>query len=104
MFAYCKSLVTAPEIPNNVTHCGSMFRDCSSLVNAPKEIPNGVFDCEHMFDGCKSLKEIPAIPYSVKNVYAMFKRCSDVIQSIGDIMIKNRGMTFEEAKAVYSMG
>ncbi len=34
---------------NRVCLYGNGYKDCESLVNAPKEMPNGVTDCEQMF-------------------------------------------------------
>ena len=51
MFAWCRSLKEAPEIPEGVINCHGMFMYCKSLKDVP-EIPSSVKFCRNMFDGC----------------------------------------------------
>ncbi|SEW11527.1 Ig-like domain (group 2) [Prevotella sp. khp7] len=63
MFAYCKSLTTAPELPAKTlaVDCYTyMFYDCTSLTTAP-ELPAKTLavDCyTYMFAGCKKLSSV----------------------------------------------
>ena len=59
------------RIPEGVEDCDSMFEGCTSL-ETPPVIPKSVKSCFYMFVGCKSLKEAPIIPNGVKNCRGMF--------------------------------
>lgn len=66
MFWGCTNLILGPsEIRCSCENgCSSMFRNCTSLIKAPK-LPNTNLspDCyESMFYGCTSLEEAPVLP------------------------------------------
>ena len=71
MFKGCTSLVNAPELPskNIYPYCyNNMFKDCKSLVNAPSlpatTIENSCYS--GMFSGCTSLVKAPEILPAIK--------------------------------------
>ena len=91
-FWQCKSLTTAPTIPNSVTNMGNIFAGCTALTQAPV-IPNGVTSMFHTFNGCSSLKTYVGskdsdgdfsnyvIPDSVTELTCTFRQCSLLTQA-----------------------
>ena len=76
-FMGCKSLTTAPEIPNSVTNMSNTFAGCKSLTTAPT-IPSSVTNMESAFSQCTSLTTPPTIPNSVTNMEATFYGCTSL--------------------------
>ena len=76
-FYDCKSLTTAPVIPNSVTNMYGTFSGCTSLTTAPI-IPNSVTNMYGTFSGCTSLTTAPTIPNSVTNMWGTFKDCKSL--------------------------
>ena len=74
-FADCRSLTTAPTIPNGVTNMNNCFDGCSALTTAPT-IPNGVTYMGACFRQCRSLTTAPTIPSGVTNMSYCFGGCS----------------------------
>lgn len=64
------------KIPEGIKFCTRMFMN--SPIETPPVIPDGVIDCDGMFDGCEALKEPPVIPDSVINCNEMFRWCSSL--------------------------
>ena len=64
-FSGCSALISAPRtLSDSITHVyqySNMFRDCTSLTEAPAlPATNMLKDCySSMFQGCTSLKESP---------------------------------------------
>ena len=86
LFAGCKSLTQAPELPavNLAERCyQNMFSGCTSLKQAP-ELPAAKLapSCYHsMFSGCISLTEaprLPAISLADHCYYYMFRGCTSL--------------------------
>ena len=73
-FSRCSSLTTAPEIPNSVTNMNNTVYECSNLKTAP-EIPDYVTDMSGTFYGCSSLTTAPEIPNSVTDLWYTFCAC-----------------------------
>ena len=76
-FSGCKSLTTAPIIPNSVSNMYGTFWGCTSLTTAPA-IPNSVTSMDSTFDSCTSLTTAPEIPNSVTDMYAAFSGCTSL--------------------------
>lgn len=76
-FADCRSLTTAPTIPNGVASMYECFYGCESLTTVPN-IPNGVTSMGDCFAGCRSLTTVPTIPSSVTTMDSCFYRCSSL--------------------------
>ena len=79
-FSDCKSLVTAPEIPDSVTDMTSTFKKCILLVTAP-EIPDSVTGMRSTFDGCISLVNAPVIPNGVTDMTSTFEECFSLVNA-----------------------
>ena len=89
-FYECKSLTTAPAIPDSVTNMYGTFEYCESLTTAPI-IPDGVINIENIFRMCYSLKTYTGsldsngdfskyvIPNSVKNMTMAFQCCKSLV-------------------------
>ena len=86
MFAYCTSLLIAPELPATTltNYCyQSMFRGCTSLTTAP-ELPATTlapYCYEYMFYDCTSLTTAPQLPATTlaQSCYSnMFKNCTSL--------------------------
>lgn len=73
-FSGCKSMISAPEIPETVTVMSATFSTCWALKEAPK-IPDGVKDMTSTFIGCIGLEVAPSIPNSVRTLNNAFKWC-----------------------------
>ena len=82
-FYGCKSLTTAPKIPDTVTDMYQAFANCTSLTTAPA-LPSSVTNLSYTFYECSSLTEAPEIPNSVTNMYITFSGCSSLT---GDLVI-----------------
>jgi hypothetical protein len=80
-FNGCKSLTTAPVIPEGVTELYNTFGGCTSLRTAPV-IPESVTNMYNTFGSCTSLTTAPVIPIGVTNMYATFSGCSALAGSI----------------------
>ena len=89
LFAGCKSLTKAPEIPATTlkTSCYErMFADCTSLTKAP-ELPATELDTycyEEMFKGCTALVQPPVLPVTTLKSYcysSMFRDCTSLTRS-----------------------
>lgn len=76
-FSSCKSLVTAPKIPDTVTSIYQTFYSCESLTTAP-EIPSGVTNVFATFAYCESLTAAPVIPNSVTEMKSTFSGCTSL--------------------------
>ena len=76
-FADCRSLTTAPTIPNGVASMYECFYGCRSLTTVPN-IPNGVTTMSECFYGCRSLTTVPTIPSSVTTMVECFYRCTSL--------------------------
>ena len=89
MFANCKSLVQAPELPATTLadYCyDSMFDGCASLTQAPVlSATTLALKCySYMFRGCTSLvqaPELPAIALANSCYNFMFKGCASLTQA-----------------------
>lgn len=99
MFDHCTSLVEAPKIKfieikgtgnNNGNICQYMFRDCTSLVTPPPELPLQIpssavsYIYDRMFAGCSSLVSGPALPSTLLApycYYGMFSGCTSLTQA-----------------------
>ena len=89
MFANCKSLVQAPELPATTLadYCyDSMFDGCASLTQAPVlSATTLALKCySYMFRGCTSLVQAPELPaITLANVCYnfMFKGCASLTQA-----------------------
>ena len=89
LFAGCKSLTKAPEIPATTlkTSCYErMFAGCTSLTKAP-ELPATELDTycyEEMFKGCTALVQPPVLPVTTLKSYcysSMFRDCTSLTRS-----------------------
>ena len=86
LFEYCKSLISAPELPATglAESCyESMFSMCTRLVKAPELPATGLAEScyESMFSMCTSLAEAPALPAEKLAEYCywnMFKSCTNL--------------------------
>ena len=80
MFRDCTSLVNAPSLFENpnIRNYEFMFAGCTSLVNVPN-IPKYANWCNGMFIGCKSLVDSPKIPEYAKYCDQMFQGCTSLI-------------------------
>lgn len=93
-FYDCRSLTTAPAIPNNVTNMDSTFYDCLALTTAPA-IPNSVTDMSYTFYNCTSLTTTPTMPSSVTNMNSTFYKCSNLTTAPTiPSSVTNMGSTF----------
>ena len=79
-FSNCRSLVTAPDIPDSVTTMSSTFVNCTSLVNAPV-IPDGVTEMISTFGRCTSLVNAPVIPDGVTTMSSTFSGCTSLVDA-----------------------
>ena len=89
-FYGCKSLTTAPVIPDSVTNMGRCFNNCTSLTTAPV-IPNSVTSMGRCFYNCTSLTTAPVIPNSVTEMGFCFSRCTSLT---GKIVINANPFTY----------
>lgn len=76
-FADCRSLTTAPTIPNGVASMYECFYGCKAL-KTPPTIPNSVTNMSGCFYGCTALTTAPAIPSKVKNMSICFEGCTSL--------------------------
>ena len=76
-FYGCTSLTEAPRIPNSVINMVETFYFCTSLTTVPA-IPQSVTDMSYTFYGCTSLTTAPKIPDSVKGMYGTFSDCTSL--------------------------
>lgn len=78
-FYYCKSLTTAPTIPNSVTDMSYTFYKCTSLTTAPDmSNASSVTNMYGTFFGCTRLRTVPTMPSSVTNMYRTFYECKSL--------------------------
>ena len=93
-FYNCKSLTTAPVIPNSVTNMHRTFNGCTSLTTAPT-IPNSITDMYGTFGGCTSLTTAPVIPSSVTNMTNTFFGCTSLtVAPVIPSIVTNMDLTF----------
>ena len=87
MFAYCKSLKTAPALNamNLAEQCYlSMFNECTGLTTAPSILPATTLasNCyQQMFYKCSGITSAPVLPATtlVSNCYnTMFQGCTSL--------------------------
>ena len=106
-FANCRSLITAPVIPNSVTNMRYTFGGCTSMKTyvgstdtdgdfSNYTISNSVTDMSHTFDNCTSLTTAPTIPSSVTNMRGTFCNC---ISLTGTIEINANPTSYDECFA-----
>ena len=79
-FHGCKSLITAPKMPNTVKNIDSAFGGCSSLKTAPV-ISNNAVTMNSTFMDCTSLTVPPVIPNSVTDMTGAFERCINITKA-----------------------
>ena len=81
MFANCYSLVSIPQLDtSNVTYMGSMFAYCHSLVSIPQLDTSNVTYMGTMFANCHSLVSIPQLDTSnVTSMGSMFANCYSLV-------------------------
>ena len=60
------------KIPDGMINCNKLFESNVHLETPPK-IPEGVKNCDLMFHNCYSLKQFPEIPDSVQSYLGMFQ-------------------------------
>ena len=76
-FYYCEALTTAPAIPNSVTNMNTAFSNCKSLTIAPI-IPSGVTTLSNTFEYCQALTVIPILPEGVIDIDYVFFGCKSL--------------------------
>ena len=75
-FRGCTQLTTAPAIPNSVTNMQDTFADCTSLATPPDmSDATRVTNMRYTFGDCYALTTAPAIPSSVTNMDSTFYKC-----------------------------
>jgi surface protein len=78
-FKNCISLTTAPTIPSSVTNLAGTFHSCTSLITPPT-ILSSKANMQNTFNGCKSLTTAPVIPNGIADVRNCFENCTSLTQ------------------------
>ena len=80
LFADCKNMLEAPEIPKGVTNMEHAFYNCVSLIETPR-IPESVTNMNNTFQWCTSLQRATNIPSGVEVPSETFCGCSNLIKA-----------------------
>ena len=98
IFSHCQKLKKIDDnfTTDNVESFDEMFKDCSSLIELPENIPKWKMEkaksFRKMFKDCSSLKKIPDFKgLKVQNIERMFEGCSALktLPNISDWDIQN---------------
>lgn len=74
MFAFCESLKTVNNIPDNVNVMTNTFRNCTAFESV-SNLPEELIDMEKTFFNCTNMTTVPQIPEGVVDMLATFKNC-----------------------------
>jgi hypothetical protein len=97
-FYGCKSLTTAPVIPNGVNDMGGAFQGCTALTTVPN-IPSACANYNSTFYGCTSLVTVPSDGWK-GNMGSTFNQCNKLNCQINIESATNLHYTFYKCYAL----